>query len=96
MQEITVYFGKTGLHISPLLALLTFEGKFCGFVHARDSAWRERDARDLTYREPMALLTILWSKCRKILHVKVEIPRRFYHPICLISFVRVLTVWNQA
>ena len=55
MQEITVYFGKTSLHISPLLALLTFEGKFCGFVHARDSAWQERDARDLTYREPMAL-----------------------------------------
>jgi len=31
-------FGKTVLHISALLALLTFEGKFCGFVHARDSA----------------------------------------------------------
>ena len=65
MQEITVYFRKTVVHISPLPSLLTFEGKFCGFVHARDSAWQERDARDLTYREPMVLHTIMWSKCRK-------------------------------
>ena len=48
-----------------------------------------RDRREM---HVISLIVNRWpcSRCRKMLHVKVKIPHRFYHPICLISLVRVL------